>query len=109
MVTGIDTGSPAAAASLGYRDLAYYMDNVSVQSAGAFCDVLGSRKTGDKIRGDFTRTYSDGSSKDFFADVTLQEGRGPLIQFEAAQLGGLAAHGRSRPSDKGFLRRQLGD
>lgn len=40
MVTGIDTGSPAAAASLGYRDLAYYMENVSVESAGAFCDVL---------------------------------------------------------------------
>ena len=45
MVTGIDTGSPAAAASLGYRDLAYYMENISVQSAGTFCDVLRSRKT----------------------------------------------------------------
>ena len=72
MVTGIDTGSPAAAASLGYRDLAYYMENVSVESVGAFCDVLRSRKTGDKIQVDFTRTYSDGSSTDFFADVTLQ-------------------------------------
>ena len=72
MVTGIDTGSPAAAASLGYSDLVYYVDSVSVESAGAFCDVLVLRKTGDKIRLDFTRTYSDGSSKDFFAGVTLQ-------------------------------------
>ncbi|MEO6042397.1 MAG: hypothetical protein ABIQ47_00580 [Tepidiformaceae bacterium] len=65
-------GQPGGAASLGYRDLAYYMENISVQSADAFCDVLVSRKTGDKIRLDFTRTYSAGSSTDFFADVTLQ-------------------------------------
>ena len=45
MITGIDTGSPAAAASLGYRDLVYYVDNVSVESVGAFCDVLRARKT----------------------------------------------------------------
>ena len=72
MVTGIDTGSPAAAASLGYSDLVYFVDNVSVESVGAFCDVLRSRKTGDKIRLDFKRTYSDGRSKNLFADVTLQ-------------------------------------
>lgn len=72
VVTGIDTGSPAANAELGYSDLVYYVDNVSVGSVGAFCDVLRSRKTGDKIRIDFTRTYSDGSSKDFFANVALQ-------------------------------------
>ncbi|MEP7215773.1 MAG: trypsin-like peptidase domain-containing protein, partial [Anaerolineaceae bacterium] len=72
VVTGVDTGSPAAAASLGYSDLVYYLDNVSVESVGAFCDVLRSRKTGDKLRIDFTRTFSDGSAKDFFAEVTLQ-------------------------------------
>lgn len=72
VVTGIDTGSPAANAELGYSDLIYYVDNVSVESVGAFCDVLRSRKTGDKIRIDFTRTYSDGTSKDFFANVALQ-------------------------------------
>ena len=72
MVTGIDTGSPADAANLGYSDLVYYVENISVQSAGTFCDVLRSRKAGDKIRVDFTRTYSAGSSKDFFADVTLR-------------------------------------
>ena len=69
---GSTPAAPAAAASLGYSDLVYFVENVSVESAGAFCDVLGSRKTGDKIQLDFTRTYSDGSSKDFFADVTLQ-------------------------------------
>ncbi len=72
VVTGIDTGSPAASANIAYSDLVFDVDNVAVKSVGAFCDVLRSRKTGDKIRIDFTRTFSDGSAKDFFAEVTLQ-------------------------------------
>ena len=76
MVTGIDTGSPAAAASLGYSDLVYYVENVSVESVGAFCDVLGSRKTGDKIRVDFTRTYSDGKFKGLFRGRDAAVGAG---------------------------------
>ncbi len=72
LITGIDTGSPAAEAGLGYSDLIYYADNVWVESIGDFCDVLRSRKPGDTVRLDITRTYSDGSSEDMYALVELE-------------------------------------
>lgn len=72
VVTGIDTGSPADKAKLGYSDLIYTVDNVEVPTVGAFCDVLRSRKAGDKIRVDITRTYRDGSYEDLYADVVLE-------------------------------------
>ncbi len=72
VVTGIDTGSPADKAKLGYSDLIYTVDNVDVPTVGAFCDVLRSRKAGDKIRVDITRTYRDGSHEDLYADVILE-------------------------------------
>ncbi len=72
LITGIDTGSPADDAGLGYSDLIYYADNVWVESIGDFCDVLRSRKPGDTIRIDITRTYTDGSSEDLYALVELE-------------------------------------
>jgi len=72
LVTGIDTGSPAAKAGLGYSDLIYTVDSVSVPTVGAFCDVLRSRKVGDKIRIDITRTYRDGTYEDLYSDVVLE-------------------------------------
>jgi len=72
LITGIDTGSPADEAGLGYSDLIYYADNVWVESIGDFCDVLRSRKPGDTVRIDITRTYTDGSSEDLFALVELE-------------------------------------
>jgi len=71
VITGIDTGSPAAKANLGYSDLIYYVDNVNVPTVGSFCDVLRSRKTGDKIRIDITRTYTNGKYEDLYAEVVL--------------------------------------
>ncbi|HMS57337.1 MAG TPA: trypsin-like peptidase domain-containing protein [Tepidiformaceae bacterium] len=72
VITGIDTGSPAAKANLGYSDLIYYVDNVNVPTVGAFCDVLRSRKAGDKIRIDITRTYTNGNHEDLYAEVVLE-------------------------------------
>lgn len=72
LITGIDTGSAADVAGLGYSDLIYYVDNVSVDSVGAFCDVLRSRKPGDTLRIDITRTYRDGSSEDLYAEVEVK-------------------------------------
>ena len=72
LITGIDTGSPADDAGLGYSDLIYYADDVWMESIGDFCDVLRSRKPGDTIRIDITRTYRDGSSEDLYAEVELE-------------------------------------
>ncbi|MBI2765507.1 MAG: trypsin-like peptidase domain-containing protein [Chloroflexi bacterium] len=72
VITGVDTGSPAAKANLGYSDLVYTVDSVDVASVGAFCDVLRSRKPGDKIRVDITRTYSNGNYEDLYAEVVLE-------------------------------------
>ncbi len=72
LITGIDTGSPADDAGLGYSDLIYYADDVWMESIGDFCDVLRSRKPGDVIRIDITRTYRDGSSEDLYAEVELE-------------------------------------
>jgi serine protease Do len=72
VVTGIDTGSPADKAQLAYSDLIYDVDNVQVPTVGAFCDVLRSRKAGDKVRIDLTRTYRDGTYEDLYADVVLE-------------------------------------
>lgn len=72
LITGIDTGSPADNAGLAYSDLIYYADDVWMESIGDFCDVLRSRKPGDTIRIDITRTYRDGSSEDLYAEVELE-------------------------------------
>lgn len=72
LVTGVDAGSPADEAGLGYSDLIYYVDGVWVDSVGGFCDVLRSRKAGDTIRLDITRTYRDGSSEDLYGNLTLR-------------------------------------
>lgn len=72
LVTGVDAGSPADEAGLWYSDLVYYVDNVWVDSVGAFCDVLRSRKAGDTVRIDITRTYRDGTYEDLYANVTLK-------------------------------------
>ncbi|MCC6958418.1 MAG: trypsin-like peptidase domain-containing protein [Dehalococcoidia bacterium] len=72
LVTGIDTGSPAQKAGLGYSDLIYTVDDVNVPTVGSFCDVLRSRKAGDKIRIVITRTYRDGSYEDLYSDVVLE-------------------------------------
>jgi len=72
VITGVDTGSPADEAGLGYADLIYYVDNVWVSSFGEFCDVLRSRKSGDTLRIDITRTFRDGSSEDMYAEVDLE-------------------------------------
>ena len=72
LITGIATGSPADDAGLGYSDLIYYADDVWMESIGDFCDVLRSRKPGDTIRIDITRTYRDGSSEDLYAEVELE-------------------------------------
>lgn len=72
VVTGVDTGSPADKAKLAYSDLIYMVDNVNVPSVGEFCDVLRSRKAGDKIRIDITRTYRDASYEDLYAEVVLE-------------------------------------
>jgi len=72
VITGVDTGSPADEAGLGYADLIYYVDNVWVSSFGEFCDVLRSRRSGDTLRIDITRTFRDGSSEDMYAEVKLQ-------------------------------------
>ncbi|MEJ5220902.1 MAG: trypsin-like peptidase domain-containing protein [Tepidiforma sp.] len=72
VITGVDAGSPADQAGLGYSDLVYYVDSVWVETVGEFCDVLRSRKAGDTIRIDITRTYRDGSHEDLYANVTLK-------------------------------------
>lgn len=72
VITGVDAGSPADQAGLGYSDLVYYVDNVWVETVGEFCDVLRSRKPGDTVRVDITRTYRDGTYEDLYANVTLK-------------------------------------
>jgi S1-C subfamily serine protease len=72
VVTGIDAGSPADEAGLGYSDLIYYVDGVWVDSVGGFCDILRSRKPGDTIRLDITRTYRDGTFEDLYGNLTLR-------------------------------------
>lgn len=72
LVLGVDQGSPAHKAGIGYTDLIYTIDFTDVETVGEICDVLRSKKPGQEIRVDFTRTYSDGSYKDFYAQVTLQ-------------------------------------
>lgn len=72
VITGVDAGSPADQAGLGYSDLVYYVDNVWVETVGEFCDVLRSRKPGDTVRVDITRTYRDGTYEDLYANVTLR-------------------------------------
>ncbi|KAA0233685.1 PDZ domain-containing protein, partial [bacterium] len=72
LVLGVDQGSPAHKAGIGYSDLIYTIDFTSVATVGEICDVLRSKQSGQQIRIDFTRSYTDGSYKDFYADVTLQ-------------------------------------
>lgn len=72
LVTGVDAGSPADDAGLGYSDLIYYIDNVPVETPGDICDILRSRKAGDTINLLITRTYSDGSFEDLTGNVTLR-------------------------------------
>jgi hypothetical protein len=48
---------------------------VWVETVGEFCDELRSRKAGDTIWIDITRTYRDGSYEDLYANVTLKERR----------------------------------
>lgn len=72
MITGVDAGSPAAKAGLGYSDLIYTVDSVSVGTVGEFCDVIRSRAAGDTLRVDITRTYSDGTFEDLYAEVVVE-------------------------------------
>ncbi len=72
VVTGVDAGSPADEAGLVYSDLIYYIDNVWVETVGELCDVLRSRKPGDTVRIDITRTYRDGTYEDLYGNVTLR-------------------------------------
>ena len=72
LITGVDVGSPAAEVNLVYSDLIYNVDNVYVPTVGAFCDVLRSRKAGDSIRVDVTRSYTNGTSAELFANVVLK-------------------------------------
>ncbi len=72
VVLGVDQGSPAHKAGIGYSDLIYTIDHTAVASVGELCDILRSKKPGQQIRVDFTRTYTDGSYKDFYSEVTLE-------------------------------------
>lgn len=72
VVTGVDAGSPADVAGLAYSDLIYYIDNVWVETVGELCDVLRSRKPGDTVRVDITRTYRDGTYEDLYGNLTLR-------------------------------------
>jgi serine protease Do len=72
LVTGVDAGSPAEDAGLGYSDLIYYIDNVYVETVGDVCDILRSRTAGDTIHLQITRTYSDGTFEDLSGNLTLE-------------------------------------
>ena len=72
MVTGIDTGSPGSRREPRLQRPCVLRGERLGRIGWRVLRCARFAQDGDKIRLDFTRTYSDGSSKDFFADVTLR-------------------------------------